>query len=174
VQIAPYGKNVPERGFAEVRQAQFRTCLEVPQTAMVVTTDLGDEKDIHPKGKDVVGARLALAARAVAYGERIEYSGPVYDRLDVEGDKAVLSFKHVGGGLLAKGGPLRSYTIAGPDGKYVHAEAEIRGDRVVVWSWEGRRPTTVRFGWADYPLTNLWNKDGRPASPFRADDSPPK
>jgi len=170
VQIAPYGKAVAERGFAEVRQAQFRTSLEVPQTAMVVTTDIGDEKDIHPPGKDVVGARLALAARAVAYGEKIVYSGPVYDRMEIQDDKVVLSFQHLGKGLVARGGALKGFTIAGSDHKYVEAEAEIRGDRVVVWSSRVTRPVAVRFGWADYPVTNLWNKDGLPASPFQTSE----
>jgi sialate O-acetylesterase len=118
----------------------------------------------------VVGARLALAARALAYGEKVAYSGPVYDHMEVEGSKALLSFKHIGGGLVARGGPLRSFAIAGPDRKYVNAEAEIRGDRVVVWSRKVRRPVAVRFGWADYPVTNLWNKDGLPASPFQTSE----
>jgi sialate O-acetylesterase len=170
VQIAPYGKTVAELGFAEVRQAQLRTSVEVPRTAMVVTTDVGDAKDIHPRGKDVVGARLALAARAVAYGEKVAYSGPIYDRMEVQGDKVVLNFRHVGGGLVARGGPLRGFAIAGTDRRYVNAEAEIVGDRVVVNSPRVRQPVAVRFGWADYPVTNLWNKDGLPASPFRTLD----
>jgi sialate O-acetylesterase len=172
VQIAPYGKKIPERGFAEVRQAQLRTHLEVARTAMVVTTDVGDEKDIHPPGKDVVGARLVLAARALAYGEKIEYSGPIYGHMQVKGDKTILSFRHVGSGLVARGGPLRGFAIAGAEGRYVDGQAEIRNDRVVVWSPQVRRPVAVRYGWADYPVTNLWNKDGLPASPFRTDDTP--
>jgi sialate O-acetylesterase len=168
VQIPPYGKKAPEQGFAEVRQAQLQTSLEVPHTAMVTTTDVGDEKDIHPPGKDVVGARLALAARAIAYGEKIVYSGPIYDHMDVQEDKILLSFKHIGSGLVAKGGPLTGFTIAGTDRKYVKAKAEIRGDRVVVWSPHVARPAAVRFGWADYPVFNLGNKQGLPASPFQA------
>jgi len=168
VQIPPCGKNMAEMGFAEVRQAQLRTSLEVPRTAMVTTTDVGDEKDIHPPHKDVVGGRLALAARAVAYGEQVEFSGPIYDRIEVERDRATLRFKHIGGGLVARDGPLRGFAIAGPDLKYTSAEAEIRGDRVVVWSRDVDQPTAVRFGWADFPVVNLWNKAGLPASPFEA------
>jgi sialate O-acetylesterase len=170
VQIAPYGKTIAERGFAEVREAQFRTSVEVPLTAMVVTTDVGDAKDIHPRGKDVVGARLALAARALAYGEKLVYSGPSYKHLAIQGDKIALSFRHVGGGLVARGGPLKGFAIAGADRRYVDAEAEIVGDHVVVSSPRVRRPVAVRFGWADYPVTNLWNKDGLPASPFATAD----
>src|SRR4029079_4918771 len=103
---------------------------------------------------------------ATAYGEKVVYSGPVYDHMEFQGGKAVLCFDHVGKGLVARGGPLRGFAIASPERKYVNAEAEIRGDQVVVWSRKVRRPVAVRFGWADYPVTNLWNKDGLPASPF--------
>src|SRR5439155_24348621 len=132
-----------EGRFAEVRGGQFRTSLEVLHAAMVVTTDVGDEKDIRPRGKDVVGARLALAARALAYREKVAYSGPAFDRMEVKGGKALLSFQHVGGGLVARGGPLRGFVIAGQDRKYIHAEAEIRGNRLVVWSQKVRRPVAV-------------------------------
>lgn len=170
VQLPPFGKIVEgpqESRWAEVREAQRRTSREVPWTGMVTTGDVGDQTDIHPHGKDVVGARLALAARAVAYGEKVEYSGPVYDRMEIKEGKALLNFKH-SGGLVARGGPLRGFTVAGPDRKYVKAEAEVRGDRVVVWSPRVARPVAVRFGWADYPVINLWNKQGLPASPFQA------
>jgi sialate O-acetylesterase len=166
VQIPPYARNVPEQGFAEVRQAQLRASLEVPRTAMVTTTDVGDEKDIHPPHKDIVGGRLALAARALVYGEQIEYSGPIFDRMELKDDRAILSFTHLGGGLVARDGPLRGFAVAGPDHKFMDAEAEIRGDRVIVWSRDVREPKAVRFGWADYPVVNLWNKAGLPASPF--------
>jgi sialate O-acetylesterase len=135
-----------------------------------VITDVGDEKDIHPKKKEPVGARLALAARAIAYGDKITYSGPLYDKLSVEGNKAVLSFKHVGGGLEARDGELKGFTIAGDDKKFLNATAKIDGEKVIVWSDKVEKPTAVRFGWANYPVVNLWNKDGLPASPFRTDD----
>src|SRR5262249_4743165 len=115
VQLPPFGKIVKEpqeSRWAEGREAQFRTSREVPRTALTTTNDVGDETDIHPRGKDVVGARLALAARAVAYGEKVVASGPVYDRMEVDGDKAVLSFQHVGKGLIARGGPLQGFAIA--------------------------------------------------------------
>jgi sialate O-acetylesterase len=175
VQLAPFMAIVQEpqeSAWAELREAQLLTSLKVPNSAMAVITDVGDEKDIHPKGKEPVGARLALAARALAYGEKIVYSGPLYSGMKAEGNKAVLSFQHVGGGLVAKEGSLKGFTIAGQDRKFVNAEAEIRGEHVVVWSPQVDKPVAVRYGWANYPLGNLWNKDGLPASPFRTDDFP--
>ena len=105
----------------------------------------------------------------MAYGEKIVYSGPIYKSMKVEGDEAVLSFDHTGSGLAAKGGALTGFSIAGPDKKFVPAVAEIRGDKVVVSSGRVTSPVAVRYGWADYPVVNLWNKDGLPASPFRTD-----
>src|SRR5262245_14894587 len=175
VQLAPFMKiqqEPTESAWAELREAQRLTTLTMPNTGMAVITDVGDEKDIHPKGKDVVGARLALAARGLAYGEKIEYSGPAYDQMKVEGGKIVLSFKHTGGGLVAKGGRLTGFTIAGRDRRFVNAEAKIDGDTVIVWSAKVPHPVAVRFGWADYPVVNLWNGAGLPASPFKTDDFP--
>jgi sialate O-acetylesterase len=175
-QIAPFSK-IPEpklvmqesASWAEVREAQLLTSLRVPNTALAVTVDVGDEFDKHPKKKEPVGGRLALAARAVAYGEKIVYSGPVYKNMKVEGNEAILSFAHVGSGLAAKGGALKGFWIAGPDKKFVPAVAEIRGDKVVTSSRLVTYPVAVRYGWADYPVVNLWNKNGLPASPFRTD-----
>jgi sialate O-acetylesterase len=164
VQIAPYTGMGPE-----IREAQFLTLPKSPNTAMAVTTDVGDAHDIHPARKGPVGARLALAARALAYGEKIEYSGPLFASMKVEGNKAIVSFTHVGGGLVAKDGELRGFTIAGADMKFIPAKAEIKGNSVVVWSEQVASPTAVRYGWADVPDVNLFNKEGLPASPFRTD-----
>jgi sialate O-acetylesterase len=139
---------------------------------MAVITDAGDEKDIHPKKKEPVGARLALAALAIAYRKPIVYSGPVYESMKIDGDRVILSFKHTGGGLVAQGGALTGFTIAGEDRKFVNAQAEIRGNKVAVWSQQVPRPVAVRFGWANYPVVNLYNAEGLPASPFRTDDFP--
>jgi sialate O-acetylesterase len=176
VQLAPFMKIESEptdTGWARLREAQLMT-LKVPHTGMAVITDVGDEKDIHPRKKEPVGARLALAARAIAYGEKIEYSGPLYESMKVEGNKAVLSFTHVGKGLEAKGETLTGFTVAAEDKQFHNAQAEIKGDKVVVWSDKVGRPVAVRFGWANYPVVNLWNKDGLAASPFRTDDWPPE
>jgi sialate O-acetylesterase len=175
VQLAPFQKietSPQESAWAELREAQLLTTRRVPNTAMAVITDVGDEKDIHPKWKAPVGARLALAARALGNGEKIVYSGPVYRSMAVDGSKITLTFDHVGGGLVAKDEPLAGFTIAGKDRKFVPAKATIVGDKVVVQSEHVEHPVAVRFGWANYPVVNLWNKEGLPASPFRTDDFP--
>jgi sialate O-acetylesterase len=171
VQLAPWNAGNPKgTGWAELRDAQLFTSQSVQNTGMAVITDVGDLKDIHPRKKEPVGHRLALAARALAYGEKITYSGPLYSGLKVEGNKVILSFKHVGTGLEAKGGELKGFTIAGPDKKFHPAHAEIKGNTVVVWSDEVEKPAGVRYGWANYPEVNLFNKEGLPATPFRTDD----
>jgi len=164
VQVAPYEDTPPE-----IREAQLIAWRNTPRTAMVVITDAGDEKSIHPKRKEPVGARLALAARAVAYGERIEYSGPVFDSMTVDGGAAVLRFMHVGAGLTAAGGALKGFTLAGADKNFIAAEAKIEGDSVVVSSPRIAVPAAVRYGWANAPDVNLFNRDGLPATPFRTD-----
>lgn len=172
VQLAPFMdiKSQPEESaWAELREAQRLTSLRVPNTAMAVIVDVGEEHDIHPKRKAQVGARLALAALALAYGKKVEYAGPVYDGMQVQGDKAVLNFTHVDGGLEARAGPLKGFTIAGADHRFHNAQAEIHGKQVVVWSEEVPHPVAVRYGWANFPVVNLWNKAGLPASPFRTD-----
>jgi sialate O-acetylesterase len=172
VQLAPFEANWDKSGvtWAELREAQLLTSQNVKNTGMAVITDVGDLKDIHPRKKGPVGARLALAARALAYGEKLTYSGPLYNGLKVEGNKVVLSFKHVGKGLEARGGELKGFTVAGPDKKFHPAHAEIKGDQVVVWSDAVERPAAVRYGWANFPEVNLFNKEGLPATPFRTDD----
>ena len=175
VQLAPFQKIVDEPGdsnWAELREAQLMTAQNLPNTGMAVITDVGEQFDIHPTKKEPVGARLALAARMIAYGEPIVGSGPVYDSMTVEGDRAILKFKHVGGGLVARGGPLSGFAIAGDDRKFVNADAEIKDDTVVVHGDKVMKPVAVRFGWANFPVVNLWNKAGLPATPFRTDDFP--
>jgi sialate O-acetylesterase len=175
VQLAPYMKitdQPADSNWAELRDAQLYTTQASQNTAMAVITDVGDENDIHPKKKQPVGERLALGALALAYGQKIEYFGPVYKSQEIKDGTAVLRFDHLGGGLVTKGDKLTGFTIAGADGKFVNAEAKIVGDMVVVSSPQVSTPVAVRFGWANYPLGNLWNKAGLPASPFRTDDFP--
>jgi sialate O-acetylesterase len=164
VQIAPFKGQPPE-----IREAQLLSLGKIENSAMAVTTDVGDANDIHPSKKEPVGQRLALAARALAYGEAIEYSGPLYDSMTVENGKAVLKFKHTGGGLLTKDGPLKGFTIAGSDKNFVPAKAEIVGQTVVVSAEGVAKPEAVRYGWDNVPDVNLFNKEGLPASPFRTD-----
>ena len=175
VQLAPFQKIVTKPGessWAELREAQLKTSQSVPNTAMAVITDVGEENDVHPIKKTAVGTRLALAARALVYGERVDYSGPEYTGMEVDGNSIVLKFKHLGGGLEAKDGQLKGFAIAGPDHAFVNAEAEIKGDTIVVRSPSVPNPVAVRYGWANFPLGNLWNKAGLPATPFRTDDLP--
>jgi sialate O-acetylesterase len=172
LQLAPFmkiEKDPTDTPWARLREAQ-RLTLKLEKTGMAVITDVGDEKDIHPKQKEPVGARLALAARAIAYGEKIEYSGPTYDSVKFAEGKAILSFKHLGGGLVAKGDALTGFTMAGEDKIFYNADATIQGNTIVVSCDKVAKPAAVRFGWANYPVVNLWNKESLPASPFRTDD----
>jgi sialate O-acetylesterase len=169
VQLAPYDNVKVPGQWAELREAQLFTTFKVPNTAMAVITDAGDPKDIHPKDKAVVGERLALAARAIAYKEKVVYNGPIFDSVKFEGGKAIVTFKSVGGGLETKGGPLAGFTIAGKDGQFHKAEAKIVENTVIVSSPDVAEPTAVRYGWANYPVANLYNREGLPATPFRSD-----
>jgi sialate O-acetylesterase len=173
VQLAPFMRRSDEpqeSAWAELRDAQLATSRSVPRTGMAVITDAGDESDIHPRNKQVVGERLALLARSIVYGEPAEASGPVYESMRREGASLVLRFSHVAGGLEpAEGRSVSGFTVSGEDGRYVNAAAVIRGDTVVVSSPEVAHPVSVRYGWADYPQGDLRNKAGLPASPFRTD-----
>lgn len=153
-----------------LREAQLLTARAVKNTALAVTIDLGEAKDVHYPNKKPVGQRLALAARAIAYGERIEYSGPLFESVKFEGAKAIVSFTHVGSGLAAKGDQLNGFLLCGADKKFVRAEAVIDGNRVVVSSPQVSAPVAVRYAWERNPACNLINKEGLPASPFRSDD----
>lgn len=174
VQLANFRARQAEPGdndWAELREAQLKT-LDLPNTGMAVIIDIGEANDIHPKNKQDVGKRLALAARAKAYGERIVYSGPIYKSMKTDGNKVRLSFDHVGGGLVAKDDKLPGFSIAGADRKFVWAEARIEGDAVVVSSDAVAKPVAVRYAWAINPVCSLYNAEGLPASPFRTDDFP--
>jgi sialate O-acetylesterase len=164
VQIAPFNGNTPE-----IREAQLLSLQPATNTAMAVTIDCGDANDIHPPHKQPVGARLALAARALAYGEKIEYSGPVFESMKIKGSNAILHFTHIGGGLVAKDGPLQGFTVAGADKVFHPAQAEIHGKTIVVQANAVAKPAAVRYGWANVPAGNLFNHAGLPASPFRTD-----
>jgi sialate O-acetylesterase len=157
-----------ESQWAELRYGQLKS-LSVSNTAMAVTIDVGEWNDIHPLEKRVVGERLALAARNLAYGnENIVYSGPLFKSSVKQGDKIIIEFDHVGSGLIAKGGgDLNHFAIAGADRKFVWADAVIENNHVVVRSDEVPDPLYVRYAWADNPESaNLYNVEGLPASPF--------
>jgi len=160
---------VEDSGWVLVREGQLRA-LALPNTGMAVTLDLGEADNIHPKNKQEVGRRLALAAFGTVYGKDIVYSGPLSTSFKVEGNRVLLGFKHVGGGLVAKGGePLKGFAVASEDKKFVWADAKIQGDSVVVSSDRVEKPVAVRYAWADNPVANLYNQEGLPALPFRSD-----
>jgi sialate O-acetylesterase len=172
VQLAAFGPNgqkLGESDWAELREAQTMT-LSLPNTGMASAIDVGAYNDIHPRAKQPVGARLALAARSVAYKQKLVFAGPMYDSMKVAGDKIALKFKHVGSGLEAKGGELKGFLIAGADKVWREAKAEIKGKQVIVSSPEVTAPVAVRYAWAKYPTVNFYNKEGLPANPFRTDD----
>ena len=175
VQLANYMAVKPEptdSAWAELREAQTMT-LSYPNTGQAVIIDIGEANDIHPKNKQDVGKRLALWALVKDYGRDMVYSSPMYKSMKKDGNKIVLSFDHVGGGLVAKGGgPLKGFAIAGEDKKFVWADAKIDGDKVVVSSPDVADPVAVRYAWADNPVCNLYNKEDLPACPFRTDEWP--
>jgi sialate O-acetylesterase len=164
VQLANYKANP---AWPDLREAQRQT-LSLANTGMAVTIDVGNPTNIHPTNKQDVGLRLALAARAVAYGEKLTYSGPLFRQAVREGNTLRVFFDETGAGLTAKGGTLKGFEIAGPDRRFTAAEAHIEGGAVVVSSPAVQSPLLVRYGWADNPDCNLYNAEGLPASPFRS------
>jgi sialate O-acetylesterase len=152
-----------------VREGQA-SVLSMPNTGMAVTIDIGDPKDVHPHNKQALGERLTRIALAKVYDRKIEYSGPVYESMKISGSTIQLNFSHLGGGLVAKDGPLRWFTIAGADRKFVAAEARIEGDTIVVSNAQLTMPLAVRYAWDNYPEgCNFYNAAGLPAAPFRTD-----
>ena len=174
VQLANFRERKPEPApsdWAELREAQSMT-LSLKNTGQAVTIDIGDAKDIHPRNKQDVGKRLALNALHQVYGQDVAYSGPMCEGMKIRGDKVTLRFDHADGGLVAKGGTLKGFAIAGTDKTFVWADAMIEGNTVIVSSDRVAEPVAVRYAWADNPECNLYNGAGLPASPFRTDDWP--
>jgi sialate O-acetylesterase len=181
VQLAPFIAGDSDGvSYAELREAQFLTTRKLKDVGMAVITDAGDLFDIHPRDKATPGNRLAVAARAMTYGQKVQGSGPVYKGMMVDVDRAVLTFDHVGGGLVGRYGPQQfnatgaivGFEVCGDDQVFYPAKARIEGSAVVVTSGKVAKPTAVRFGWKNYPVVNLYNKEGLPAVPFRTDDFP--
>ena len=164
VQIAPYESMRPE-----IREAQLLTLDRSPKTAMAVTLDVGSPHNIHPGNKQPVGERLALAARALAYHEHIEYSGPLFADAKFRDGQAIVEFTHVGRGLAVKGNALVGFTLADANGVFHPAKAVIDKKKLIVTADGVTRATAVRYAWANIPTGNLYNLDGLPASPFRSD-----
>jgi sialate O-acetylesterase len=161
-----------ESDWAELREAQTMA-LSLPNTGMAVIIDIGEGADIHPKNKQDVGKRLALAARKVAYQENITHASPMYEAMQVEGNKITITLKNLGGGLVIKDryGYLKGFAIAGEDKKFYWAKAHLEGNKIVVYSEKVGKPVAVRYAWANNPEDlNLFSKEGLPVCPFRTDD----
>ena len=169
VQIAPYSGYGGESGIL-VREQQVKM-LEIPKTGMVVISDLVDDvKDIHPKYKKTVGERLADVALADTYGKQgIAYQSPLYKSMKVEKNKIRISFDHVSTGLVAKGGELTEFLIAGEDQKFYPAKAKIDKGTVVISAKDVKIPVAVRFAWSNGSIPNLFSSEGLPVPPFRTD-----
>lgn len=204
VQLAPFKdiKDEPgESDWAELREAQVLATKLLPKVGAISISDVGNPKDIHPIWKRPVGERLAQAARGIAHGEKLTWTGPMYRSMKIKGDKAILRFNHTGDGMsgaslngkvpgIEKPGsltyvmdknwmssPLAGFTIAGEDRKFHWATAVIDGDKIVVSSPQVPHPVAVRYGWSDCPVVNLFCSPGfqqaaLPATPFRTDDWP--
>ncbi len=175
VQIAnfcPWKQESKVSSWARLRDEQ-RRAMEIPATGMVVTCDIGEYNDLHPQDKKTVALRLARWIYRDIFGEDIEPCGPMIDRVVREGDRLRLYFTHIGGGLMAKHGELRTFMISGTDGVYYEARAEIDQNTILVYQAEQvhnrkiRNPVSVRYAWSDNPEeANLYNREGLPASPF--------
>ncbi len=169
----PQSKPAEDSRWAMIRQVQLDVSRSVPHTGLAITTDIGDQNNIHPANKRDVGYRLALWALADVYGFPYLAGSPIFRDMSIAGDKVTLTFDQVGGGLVVRGGgELRGFAVAGADRKFVWARAVLDGNRITL-SGEGvRKPVAVRYGWADNPRGNLFSVNGLPASPFRTDDWP--
>ncbi|MEG1025496.1 MAG: sialate O-acetylesterase [Flavobacterium sp.] len=166
VQITPHkGQN------AEIREAQLMSLKTIPNSGMVVTTDVGDAQNIHPIDKQTVGYRLALIARAKTYGEnKLVYSGPIFNHMKIKKQKVQLFFDYADSGLKQTGDTLKEFEIAGNDQVFYPAEAKIDGKTIIVTSPKVKEPAAVRFAWKAVPEPNLFNNENLPASPFRTDE----
>lgn len=178
VQLCNYKSGDPreeaDMRWQRTREAQFRVARSMPAAALAVTYDLAEKENtwqIHPRDKQDVAHRLALAAKALVYGKRIEYSGPIYRKMAIGSGKIRLFLDHTGSGLMARDGRLVGFYVAGEDRKFVPAEAVIDGKEVVVYAKSVDHPVAVRYCYQSFidPLGNLYNKEGLPASPFRTD-----
>ncbi|REE82102.1 sialate O-acetylesterase [Lutibacter oceani] len=169
--MAPQDASV-ESNWALLRESQSKT-LNIPNTGEAVIIDLGEATDIHPKNKQDVGYRLALAAKKIAYNQDLIYSGPTFKSQEIKGNKIVVSFNHLGSGLITKDkyGYVKGFSIAGADKKFVWSKATIENNKVVVWNDAIEKPLYVRYAWADNPDdANLYNIENLPTSPFRTDN----
>ncbi len=158
------------RDWPIVREAMLKT-LALPKTGMAITIDVGEANDIHPKDKQTVGHRLAQWALGSVYAQKVAAtSGPLPAGHEIRGREMILRFRHTEGGLVAQGGPLTGFVVAGADRKWAPAQARLVGNTVVISAPEVPAPVAARYAWENFPTCNLYNGAGLPASPFRTDD----
>jgi sialate O-acetylesterase len=166
------GNSITGSRWAELREAQTQT-LQLSNTGMAVTTDIGNAKDIHPTNKQDVGARLASIALNNVYSKKMICSGPMYKSMEIKGSQIVLIFNNIGSGLSTSDNTenVKGFEIAGADKVFHVAKAIIKDNKVIVSSEAVPNPVAVHYGWADDDTEiNLFNKEKFPASPFRTDD----
>lgn len=159
-------------GWADIRESLAMTAATVPNSCLAVTIDTGDPDSIHARDKEPVGNRLALCALAKHYGKHVAYSGPTFKSVQRLDGSLRLHFDHTNGGLVAKGGKVEGFSIAGDDRKFYWADARIKGNAVIVSSPSVPHPVAVRYAWQSNPAATLFNGAGLPAGPFRIDDWP--
>jgi sialate O-acetylesterase len=159
------------RDWATLRASQAKVAKDLPNVGLAVTIDLGNPNDIHPTNKQPVGHRLALVARKMAYREDVAASGPTFKSLEVNGNQAVVTFDHVDDGLVARGGEVLGFELAGDDGKFVPATGMIKGPTVVLQAAGVASPKAVRYAWANDPKCTIYNAIDLPAAPFSATTS---
>jgi len=172
VQLAPYAYAFDPTWCAELREAQTHVARTVPNTGIAITMDIGDPKDIHPTNKQEVGRRLVLWALAQVYGQKLEFTGPCNPSQKIEGNRIRLSFQHGSGLKTSDGQPPRHFEIAASDLIFHPAQAAIDGDSVVVSCPQVEQPVAVRYAWTQDAETNLTNKEGLPAWPFKTGGGP--
>ena len=168
-QLPAFDGRYPPESWAFIREVQLLSSLHLPNVGLAVSFDEGDPKNLHPRNKYFIGTRLALSARAKAYGEKIEDSGPAYAGMERKGAGISLRFTHVGAGLKARG-ELVGFEVRGADQRWLPAKAEISDkDHLLVTCPEIASPEALRYAWSNSPTASLFNDIGLPASPFRTD-----
>jgi sialate O-acetylesterase len=169
VQISSF-TSTPYEDWGMIRDAQRRT-LDLTNTAMAVSIDVGEPDNVHPADKQTVAARLALGARALAYGEKVEYAGPLFRQATLEGNGMRVYFNHTAGELVLKSSD--GFELAGTDHHFFPATARLEDDSVVVTSAQVPHPRYVRYAWQNAPTASLFNKVDLPASTFTSEDPVP-
>lgn len=176
VQLPNYGKKqrAPEDSDWAIMRETQAICRRIPYTYMVVTLDTipGADANMHSTQKKEIAHRLASVALATQYHISKPYASPIYDSMELQGNKIRVKFRYADKGLISNSQPITGFEVAGENKRWTSAEAQIDGDCVIVSSPRVPSPTAVRYGWADNPTVNLYSADKLPVTPFRTDDWP--